>query len=117
SRSAFRILKETGDLEHGLRINPDTPLGGRPLGIRGEDVALGDKGGVKISYVAPEGAMGKAGLLPNDLIVAFRGKTLSASRPMVDLWKRAQETRSEGPAAVEIQRGGETKTMDVTWSR
>jgi hypothetical protein len=117
ARSSFRILKETADLEPGLRINPDTPLGGRPLGIRGEDVALGERGGVKVSYVAPEGAMGKAGILPNDLIVAFRGKPLSAQRPLADLWKQAQQTRGEGPAAVEIQRGGETKTVEVTWSR
>jgi hypothetical protein len=117
ARAAFRILREICDAEPALRINPDTPLGGRPLGIRGEDVALREKGGVKVSYVAPEGAMGKAGLLPNDLILSFRGKPLSALRPMADLWMQAQQTRGEGPAALEIQRGGETKTLEVTWSR
>jgi hypothetical protein len=117
ARSSFRILKETGDLDPGLRINPDTPLGGKPLGLRGEDVSLGEKGGVKVSYVAPEGAMGKAGVLPNDLIVGFRGKPLSPQRPLADLWMMAQQTRGEGPSAVELQRGGETKTLDVTWSR
>jgi membrane-associated protease RseP (regulator of RpoE activity) len=117
ARSSFRILKETGDLDQGLRINPDTPLGGRPLGIRGEDVALGEKGGVKVAFVSPESAMGKAGVEANDVIVSFRGKTLSASRPMADLWKRAQETRGDGPAAVELTRGGETKTVSVSWSK
>jgi S1-C subfamily serine protease len=61
--------------------------------------------------------MGKAGILPNDLIISFRGKQLSAQRPLADLWKQAQQTRGEGPAAVEFQRGGETKTLEVTWSR
>jgi hypothetical protein len=118
SRAAFRIMRDTADLEPGLRINPDTPLGGRPLGIRGEDVALEDgKGGVKVSSVAPEGAFGKAGLLPNDLIVAFHGKLLAAPRPMADLWKRAQESRGEASVAAEVLRGGETRTLSVAWPR
>jgi len=118
ARSAFRIVSATADLEPGLRINPDTPLGGRPLGIRGEDVVLENgSGGVKVSFVSPESAMGKAGLLPNDLIVSFRGKPLAAPRSMADLWKRVQESRSESATALQILRGGAEKELQVTWSR
>jgi hypothetical protein len=118
SRASFRILKETADLDTGLRINPDTPLGGRPLGIRGEDVKLEDgAGGVKISYVSPESAMGKAGLQPNDVIVSVRGKGFSAERPMAELWKRTQEGRGEAPLRYEVRRGSETREILATWAR
>jgi hypothetical protein len=116
ARSAFRIVRDTANLEPGLRINPDTPLGGRPLGIRGEDVKLdGDAGGVKVSVVAEAGAFGKAGVQPNDLIVSFRGKPLSSSRPLAELWKRAQESKGEGACELELLRGGEKKELMVSW--
>ena len=118
ARSAFRIVNETADLEPGLRINPDTPLGGRPLAIRGEDLVLeSGAGGVKVSYVSPEGALGKAGLLPNDTIVGFRGKPLPALRPMAELWKRAQDAKNESGIALQALRGGEEKELKVTWPR
>jgi hypothetical protein len=118
SRAAFRIVRETADLEPGLRINPDTPLEGRPLGIRGEDVPLENgSAGVKVSYVAPEGALGKAGVQPNDLIVTFRGKPLAGPRAMAELWKRAQQSRGQAEVSLEVLRGGETKTLSVTWAR
>jgi len=116
ARSAFRIVRDVANLESGLRINPDTPLGGRPLGIRGEDVKLdGGAGGVKVADVSEASALGKAGVRPNDTIVSFRGKALAASRPMADLWKRAQESRGEASCAIEVQRGGELKEFSVTW--
>jgi hypothetical protein len=116
ARSAFRIVRDTANLEPGLRINPDTPLGGRPLGIRGEDVKLdGDAGGVKVSVVAEAGAFGKAGVQPNDLIVSFRGKPLSSLRPLAELWKRAQESKGEGACELELLRGGEKKELMVSW--
>ncbi|HLY73134.1 MAG TPA: M20/M25/M40 family metallo-hydrolase [Planctomycetota bacterium] len=116
SRAAFRILRDVANVEPGLRINPDTPLGGRPLGIRGEDVKLdGGAGGVKVADVSAGSALGKAGVLPNDIIISFRGKTLSATRPMAELWKRAQESRGEGSCAIDVQRGGDLKEFTVTW--
>ncbi len=118
ARVAFRVLRDVANLETGLRINPDTPLGGRPLGIRGEDATLdGGAGGVKVSTVADGGALGRAGVLPNDLIVSFRGKPLAAPRAMADLWKRAQESRGEAACALEVLRGGEKKELSVSWSR
>jgi hypothetical protein len=118
ARASFRILRETADLERGLRINPDTPLGGRPLGIRGEDVKLeGDAGGVKVSYVAPESALGKGGLQTNDVILSVRGKALSGARPLAELWKRTQEARGEATLKFEVRRGGETKEIEATWPR
>ncbi|MBV8881152.1 MAG: M20/M25/M40 family metallo-hydrolase [Planctomycetaceae bacterium] len=118
ARSAFRIVRDAANLERGLRINPDVPLGGRPLGIRGEDVKLdGDAGGVKVAFVSAEGALGKAGVLENDTIVSFRGSALSAQRPMADLWKKAQASRGEGACAIEVMRGGEKKELTATWGR
>jgi hypothetical protein len=118
TRAAFRIVRETADVEPGLRINPDTPLGGKPLGIRGEDVpAENGAGGVKVSTVSPESPLAKAGLQTNDVIVAAQGRPLSAARPMADLWKRIQESRGEAPVSVDVVRGTETKTLTATWSR
>ena len=116
ARVAFRVVRDAANIQPALRINPDTPLGGRPLGIRGEDVKLdGGEGGVKVSNVSDGSALGKAGLLPNDLIVSFRGKPLDAARPMADLWKRAQESRGQATCEMEVLRGGEKKEVSVTW--
>jgi hypothetical protein len=118
ARAAFRILLETADVEPGLRINPDTPLEGRPLGVRGEDVLLENgKGGVKVSDVNPQGALGKAGVLTNDLIVSIDGRALSGARPMAELWVRAQELHREPSVAIEVLRGGEPKSFQVTWAK
>jgi len=117
ARAAFRIVRETADVEPGLRINPDTPLGGKPLGIRGEDVPAPSGGGVKVSVVTAGSALAKAGLLTNDVIVAVQGAPLAALRPMADLWKRVQETRGESPVTLDVVRGGETKTLTATWTR
>jgi hypothetical protein len=117
SRAALRITLGVADCEPGLRINPDTPLKGRPLGIRGEDIALGDgSGGVKISYVAPEGALGKAGLLTNDTIVGCGSGPLSGARPLADLWRRVQFA-SSAEQGIEILRGGEKRTLKASWNR
>jgi len=118
ARAAFRIVRDAANLQPGLRINPDTPLGSRPLGIRGEDVTLdADAGGVKVGYVASEGALGKAGVVLNDTIISFRGAALSASRPMADLWMKAQQSRGEGACALEVLRGGAKKELTATWAR
>ncbi|HLY07703.1 MAG TPA: M20/M25/M40 family metallo-hydrolase [Planctomycetota bacterium] len=116
ARAAFRIVRDVANVEPALRINPDTPLGGRPLGIRGEDVSLdGGAGGVKVADVSAGSALEKAGVHPNDTIVSFRGKPLAATRSMVDLWKRAQESRGDGACEMEVLRGGEKQTLTVTW--
>jgi len=116
ARSAFRVVRDAANVQPGLRINPDVPLGGRPLGIRGEDVKLdGGAGGVKVADVSAEGAMANAGVLANDTIVSFRGEALSATRPMVDLWKRAQASRGEKTCALEVLRGGAVKALTATW--
>lgn len=117
SRAAFRLVRDVANVQPGLRINPDTPLGGRPLGIRGEDVKFdGDAGGVKVGYVAPDGALGKSGVELNDTIISFRGKPLSGLRPMADLWKRAQESRGEGSCTFEVLRAGAVKELTATWA-
>jgi hypothetical protein len=116
ARAAFRIVRETADVEPGLRINPDTPLGGKPLGIRGEDVPAPGGGGVKVSVVMSGSPLAKAGLETNDVIVSVQGAALAASRPMADLWKRIQETRGETPVTLEVVRGSETKTLTATWT-
>lgn len=118
ARAAFRIMLETADLDPGLRINPDIPLEGRPLGVRGEDVQLENgKGGVKVSDVNAQGALGKAGVLTNDLIVSIDGQPLGGARPLADLWIRAQELHREATVTLEVLRGGAPKTLEVSWSR
>jgi hypothetical protein len=118
ARVAYRVVRETADLEPGLRINPDTPLGGKPLGIRGEDVpADAGHGGVKVSFVTPESPLAKAGLQTNDVIVSANGQPLPAERPMAALWKRIQETRGEPAVSLGVMRGAEERSLTATWAR
>ena len=118
ARVAYRVVRETADVEPGLRINPDTPLGGKPLGIRGEDVpADAGHGGVKVSFVTPESPLAKAGLQTNDVIVSAKGQPLPAERPMAALWKRIQETRGEPAVSLGVMRGSEERSLTATWPR
>lgn len=115
ARVSFRTVREVGNLDQGLRINPDTPLRGRKLGIRGDDVAAGEgAGGIKVSTVAEGSALGRAGLLTNDVIVSAGGRPLAADRAMADFWKRMQLGAPEQD--VEVLRGGEKKLLKVSWA-
>jgi hypothetical protein len=109
ARVAYRTVLEVGNLDASLRINPDTPLKGRKLGVRGEEV----EGGVKVASVASGGAMESAGLQVNDVIVSWGGRALVPDRPMADLWKRVQF----GPVdqEIEVQRGGAKQVLKVSW--
>jgi hypothetical protein len=115
ARTAFRVVREVGNLEAPLRINPDTPLRGRRLGVRGEESTLDGNGIVKVSSVGDGSAPAQAGLAVNDVIVSLGGKPLSAERPMADLWKRTQL----GPVEQELDvlRGAERKTLKVSWAK
>jgi S1-C subfamily serine protease len=105
------------DSDPGLRINPDTPLRGRPLEIRGEDVQLADgSGAVKVGFVASEGAFGKAGVKVNDLITGLGSQALSGSRPMADLWRYVQFANGS-EQEVPVLRGGEKLKIKVSWAR
>jgi hypothetical protein len=117
SRASLRIMVGAADCDPGLRINPDTPLRGRSLEIRGEDIQLADgSGAVKVAFVATDGAFGKAGLKVNDLITALGSKALSGSRPMADLWRSVQFANGS-EQEVTVLRGGEKLKIKASWER
>ena len=103
------------DLESPLRLNVDTPLRGKALRIRGEDVE--GKGAVRVTDVQPDSAFAKAGLRPGDVVIAYGGRPLPAARPMAELWRRAQASRFDEAVEVRVQRDAEARTLNVTWTR
>jgi hypothetical protein len=115
ARVAFRTVLEVGNLDRPLRINPDTPLKGRRLGIRGDDVTTAEgKGAVKVASVEGGSSLEIAGLQTNDLILGVAGQPLAPERPMADFWKRMQF----GPAdqEIDVQRGADLKRLKVEWT-
>lgn len=112
ARSAHRIVAETANLEKALRLNVDTPLRGKPLRIRGEDVA--GRGAVKVTEVL-DGPLSEAGLKAGDLIVSFGGEPLPALRPLATLWIKIQ--RSGEAVELGLERDGATTSLKVPWAR
>jgi hypothetical protein len=115
ARSACRIVHATASLEPGLRFNPDVPLRGKALRIRGEDVA--GRGAVKVTQVAEDGPPGKAGLRVGDLIVSFRGEPLPASRPLAELWRRVQRAPADEALPLGVERDGVVVELKPAWPR
>ena len=66
---------------------------------------------VAVSVVAEDGPAGAAGMRPGDVIVAFNGERIEGTR---DLQNRVVATRPGTTVAVDILRGGEEITLDVT---
>ncbi len=114
ARSAFRIVSETANLDVALRLNVDTPLRGKALRIRGEDVA--GRGAVKVTQVI-DGPLEAAGLKAGDLIVSIRGEALPAARPLATLWMKVQQARPEEAVELGIERGGTAQSIKATWPR
>ena len=126
ARASFRILNDVANLEKGLRLNLETPLQGRPLGLRGEtlegaalaDLKLGDgNGAAKIAWVDAAGVLGQAGIQVGDVVTGFGGRPLPVYRPLETIWVRVQRTAGEQPAEVEVLRGGEKKALQATWPK
>jgi hypothetical protein len=115
ARAAFRIVNETGNLPAALRLNPDTPLGGKPLRIRGEDVE--GKGAFKATQVAEGGVLAKAGLRAGDVVISVGGQPLPAQRPLAEFWRRVQGAKFDQPLEIEIERAGAKSTITATWPR
>lgn len=114
-RAAHRIVGETANLDVALKLNVDTPLRGKALRARGEDVA--GKGAVKVTAVL-DGPLADAGLKAGDVIVSFRGQPLPAVRPLASLWMRLQfQVRVEEAVEVGIERGGAAQTLKAVWPR
>ena len=112
-RAAHRIVGETANLDVALKLNVDTPLRGKPLKIRGEDVA----GKVKVTDVLG-GPLAEAGLKTGDLIVSLRGQPLPAARPLAELWMRVQfQVRFDEAVDVGIERGGAAQTLKAIWKK
>lgn len=112
-RAAHRIVAATAGLDVALRLNVDTPLRGRALRIRGEDV--GSK--VKVTAVL-DGPLAAAGLKPGDVIVSFRGQPLPAGRPLAGLWMSLQfQVRFDEAVEIGIERDGAGQTLKAVWGR
>jgi hypothetical protein len=112
-RAAHRIVAATAGLDAALRLNVDTPLRGRALRIRGEDV--GSK--VKVTAVL-DGPLAAAGLKPGDVIVSFRGQPLPAGRPLAGLWMSLQfQVRFDEAVEIGIERDGAGQTLKAVWGR
>jgi hypothetical protein len=114
ARAAHRIVTATADLDAPLRLNVDTPLGRKPLRIRGTDVA--GRGAVRVTEVL-DGPLAAAGLKPGDVVVSFRGDPLPAVRPLATLWMRVQQHRFDEAAELGIERAGAAQTLKAVWTR
>lgn len=115
ARAGFRIVCAAASLDAGLRINPDTPLRGKPLRIRGDDVA--GRGAVKVTSVVEGSPLAAAGLKAGDLIVSVGGQPLPASRPMAELWRKVQQSPAEEPLEFGVERGGAVSPIRATWPK
>jgi hypothetical protein len=115
ARAAFRIVNETGNLDRALRLNPDTPLGGKPLRIRGEDVA--GKGAFKVISVGEGSPLAKAGLQAGDVVTGLAGQPLPAARPLAEFWRRVQGAKFDEPLEIEVERDGGRTSLKATWPR
>ena len=80
---------------------------------RGEYELLGldENGGVMVQRVEPNGPADQANMEPGDIIVAFDGEPVSATR---DLQSRVVATRPGTAVPIDIVRDGESLTLDVT---
>lgn len=124
SRASFRVLHDVANLEQSLKLNLETPLEGRKLGLRGEDLEgaalaefkLGDgKGGSKITWVSEGGVLAKAGVQVGDVVVSFAGRPLPLHRPLATMWMQVQGSPAEAVLDVEVLRGAERQTLQATW--
>ncbi len=121
SRSALRILAAVADLDERPRFNPNTPLYGKPLGVKGREVAGGEagegKGGYKLIEVTEGNLAQRLGLQPGDLILAIGGNALPPARPFAELWKGLGAARAQGKAEIEVLRGGKSEVLSAAWPK
>ena len=66
--------------------------------------------GVKVARVVAGKAAAKAGLKPGDVIVAVGGNTVSGFRPLILALRKADPAK---PLAIQIERNGEKKTVQL----
>jgi hypothetical protein len=116
SRAAFRTVLEVANLESAPRINTDTPLRGRPLRIRGEDVRAGEGGGCKLVSVIEGSPLAAAGLQAGDVVVSVAGRALPAARPTAWFWAWVQGAPGDG-VDLEFMRGTEKRGVKAVWER
>ena len=74
-------------------------------------LGLDDNGGVLVQRVEPDGPADQAGMGPGDIIVAFDGEPVGATR---ELQNRVVATRPGTTVPIRIVRNGEAVTLDVT---
>ncbi len=117
ARSAFRAVNDVANLEKPLRINVDTPLGGKPLRIKADDLDLGPAGGCRVSAVEAGSALAEAGLQAGDVVTAVDGKPLPRIRPVAEFWRLAQASPPQAVIEVEVERGGEKRTLKASWAK
>ncbi len=115
ARAAFRIVHGVGSLDATLRLNPDVPLGGKPLRIRGEDLA--GKGAFRVTQVTPGSVLDLAGLRAGDVVTGLGGQPLPELRPLAEFWKRVQAAKFDQAVRIDLERAGAATILDVTWPR
>ena len=74
-------------------------------------LGLDDNGGVLVQRVEPDGPADQAGMGPGDIIVAYDGEPVGATR---ELQNRVVATRPGTTVPIRIVRNGEAVTLDVT---
>jgi hypothetical protein len=117
ARVSFRVVKDVADLPEAPRLNVDTPLRGRPLRLRADDLDLGGKGGCRVNSVVEGSVLAQAGLQAGDVVCGFRGRELPSKRPVAEFWKLIQTAPADQELELDVLRGGEKKTLKVSWPR
>jgi putative serine protease PepD len=105
SNTAFRISQEiinTGSATHGL-------LGAMVRDNTVEDSTFST--GAYVEKLTPDGAAETAGIKPGDIVVKFDGQTVTSAS---DLTAMVRAEPAGGQVEVEVLRGGQRKTFQVT---
>jgi Do/DeqQ family serine protease len=107
ARTVMEQLLANGKVRRGqlgVAIQPVTPDQAAKLGLTGPK-------GVVIASVAPQGAAARAGLRPDDIIVAFQGDQVSDGNT---LRNRIASTAPGSTVKLTILRNGEERQLEVT---
>ncbi len=104
-------LERLRDLET-FRFDGQAPgimVTGRPrIGIRAQDTEEGN--GAKVLAVTEESAAAKAGIVKDDIITSYDGKTIKSAD---DLSAASRDAREKSSIEVKLNRGGKSQTVEI----